>query len=241
MFSRLRHALPDRDELVFDGAPFQYAIRVSPRRRDVCVQVYADGRLRVVAPPAMSLPDIRAFIIERAHWIRSKQTYFATKRERAIQLIAGAALPFAGEQLRLEIHPRATRARAIRKEKVLAYTGPEAGVRAAVIAWYRRQATETIAQRIAHYAPAVGCKPTRLVIRDQRTRWGSCSARGTISINWRLLLAPYEVMDYVVIHELCHLLQRNHSVHFWREVERVMPSYEQHTRWLRERGGELSL
>lgn len=233
--------MPDTDELVYNGAPFQYAIRVSPRRRDVCVQVYADGRLRVLAPLAMPLREVRAFVLERAQWIRAKQEYFATKRQHAIQICDGAKLPCAGEQLRLSIHARKGRPHAIRQAKTLSYTGPIDAARDTVLAWYRKEAAEIIEQRMEHYAPMVGKAPSRIVIRDQRTRWGSCSARGTISINWRLLLAPYEVMDYVVIHELCHLLQRNHSPRFWREVERVLPGYERHTRWLREHGGRLSI
>jgi predicted metal-dependent hydrolase len=96
-----------------------------------------------------------------------------------------------------------------------------------------------VALRIAHFAPRVGRAPARISIRAQRTRWGSCSGRGTISINWRLMLASPEVMDYVIVHELCHLLQANHSARFWREVARVMPDYAHRQRQLREFGRQL--
>ena len=108
-----------------------------------------------------------------------------------------------------------------------------------VEAWYRQQARAHVASRIAHFAPRVGRAPVRISIRAQRTRWGSCSGRGTISINWRLMLASPEVLDYVIVHELCHLLQANHSARFWREVARVMPEYVGYQQQLREFGRQL--
>ena len=88
-------------------------------------------------------------------------------------------------------------------------------------------------------AARLGVSYRRVVVRDQRTRWGSCSSRGTLSFNWRLALAPADVLDYVVVHELCHLREPNHSRRFWRAVERARPDYARHERWLRDHGWEL--
>ena len=116
-----------------------------------------------------------------------------------------------------------------------------AAIRPAIEAWYRRAAATHAAARLAHFAPQVGRSARKLVIRAQRTRWGSCSARGTISLNWRLMLAPPDILDYVVVHELCHSKEMNHSRAFWERVETILPDYKRRRKWLKENGGALRL
>lgn len=101
------------------------------------------------------------------------------------------------------------------------------------------QAAQIIPERAAYFAPIVGVTYGRITIRGQHTRWGSCSAKGNLNFNCLLMLAPPEVLDYVVVHELCHRKELNHSARFWAEVERVMPDYARHRKWLKENGGEL--
>jgi len=98
---------------------------------------------------------------------------------------------------------------------------------------------ELVAMLIDEEAPAIGVEPARVQIRDQRSRWGSCSTRGTLSFNWRLVLAPFDVLDYVVVHELCHLREPNHSRRFWRLVEQRRPEWRAQRDWLHEHGPEL--
>ena len=102
-----------------------------------------------------------------------------------------------------------------------------------------RQASSDLRERAARFAPLVGVAFGRLTIRSQRTRWGSCSARGNLNFNCLLMLCPEEVRDYVVIHELCHRKELNHSPRFWAEVEKVCPDYVRHRKWLKENGGSL--
>ncbi|MGN1176440.1 MAG: M48 family metallopeptidase [Roseburia sp.] len=96
-----------------------------------------------------------------------------------------------------------------------------------------------IPERVKYYAPIVGVNYTRITIRNQKTRWGSCSSKGGLNFNCLLMLTPPEVVDYVVVHELCHRKEMNHSKAFWDEVEKVLPDYKSAKRWLRENGGEL--
>jgi predicted metal-dependent hydrolase len=98
---------------------------------------------------------------------------------------------------------------------------------------------ELVAMLVEEEAPAIGVTPARIQIRDQRSRWGSCSTAGTLSFNWRLVLAPFEVLDYVVVHELCHLREPNHSRRFWSLVEKRRPDWRTHRDWLHEHGPEL--
>ena len=102
-------------------------------------------------------------------------------------------------------------------------------------------AKEYFPKRAAYFRQFTGGTYNRITIRDQKTRWGSCSARGTLSFNWRLMLAPPAVLDYVVVHELCHLTHMDHSPAFWQAVEAVCPDYRTHRKWLKDHGHELVL
>ena len=102
-----------------------------------------------------------------------------------------------------------------------------------------RRACTDIPARIRHFLPIVGVTVGRVTIRNQRTRWGSCSAKGNLNFNCLLMLCPENVRDYVVVHELCHRLEMNHSPRFWADVEAVLPDYREPKRWLREHGGDL--
>ena len=105
---------------------------------------------------------------------------------------------------------------------------------------YREEAREKIEKRVAYYHPLTGGNYISITIRDQKSRWGSCSSRGTLSFNYRLLFAPPAVLDYVVVHELCHLTHMDHSKNFWDKVASVMPDYKTHRQWLKDHGQELS-
>ena len=101
------------------------------------------------------------------------------------------------------------------------------------------QARQTVPERVAYFAPLVGVTYGRITIRSQHTLWGSCSGKGNLNFNCLLMLTPPEVLDYVVVHELCHRKEMNHSARFWAEVEHVMPDYEIQRKWLRENGTAL--
>lgn len=106
---------------------------------------------------------------------------------------------------------------------------------------YRNAAKEYFPKRVYHFAHILGVSYGNISIRDQKTRWGSCSSKGNLSFNWRLILAPPNVLDYVVVHELCHRIEMNHSPRFWALVESVMPDYKQYRKWLKENGTKLTL
>lgn len=240
MTSLLRPRLPSEDALSLSGDLLTYSIATSARRRTTCVQVYPDGSVRVVAPHHADLREIRAFVVERQPWIAKQRLRFASRAPVVGELADGATLPFMDEALTLRLS-RHARPGVVRDGADLFLAADNRDARALLIGWYRAQAAAHVPLRIARYADGVGRSPQRIHIRDQKTRWGSCSPRGTISINWRLLLAPLEILDYVVVHELCHLLQPNHSPRFWREVERVLPHYLYLRRRLHDIGPTLTI
>ena len=106
---------------------------------------------------------------------------------------------------------------------------------------YRKAAAEYIPGRVAYFSQFTGGTYDKVVIRDQKTRWGSCSSNKTLSFNYRLMLAPPQILDYVVVHELCHLTHMNHSADFWALVESVLPDYRERRKWLKEHGSELTM
>lgn len=102
-------------------------------------------------------------------------------------------------------------------------------------------AKAVIPEKVAYYARLMNVTHGRITIRNQKTRWGSCTREGNLNFNCLLMLAPPEVLDYVVVHELCHRLEMNHSARFWAQVEKVMPDYKKHRKWLKEHGGKLMI
>ena len=101
------------------------------------------------------------------------------------------------------------------------------------------RAAKEIPPRVAHFAPLIGVTYGRITIRNQKSRWGSCSSKGNLNFNCLLMLTPRDIVDYVVVHELCHLKEMNHSKQFWAEVERILPDYRQREKWLKEHGPQL--
>ncbi len=106
---------------------------------------------------------------------------------------------------------------------------------------FRSAAKEYFPKRVAYYHQQTGGNYTKITIRDQKTRWGSCSSSGTLSFNYRLMYAPPRVLDYVVVHELCHLTHMNHSKDFWNMVASIMPDYKSYRQWLKDHGRELNI
>jgi len=243
LFAR-RAPLPERDVLQFSDTGFVYAIRESARRRTLCLELRTDGSLIVAAPRGLSLEVIRAFVESRRAWVEAKRALLAQSEPTAPRFLFqnGTHLPYLGTELALKVSIAPARRAACRCESdSLALNVPHsAAIRPAIEAWYRRAAAIHASARLAHFAPQVGRTARKLVIRAQRTRWGSCSARGTISLNWRLMQASPEILDYVVVHELCHLLVPNHSPRFWAEVARVLPDWRRLRAELRQFGRTLA-
>jgi predicted metal-dependent hydrolase len=150
----------------------------------------------------------------------------------------GGSVPYLGRSLRLVVQPARTRAHR-RGDELFVPAGPAQVP--ALERFYRRAAYSEIAPRLDRACATIGKSYSRLSIRSQRTRWASCSPSGSMSFNWRLLLAPEAVLDYVVWHEACHLEVLDHSPRFWRLVARHCPGYREHVRWLRQHGATLVL
>ena len=201
------------------------------------VTVDPSGAVEVVLPRRAREREAAAAVDELRPWIERRLADAARVRARAERRCG--TLPFLGATLRLAHEPERTRA--FRRGDVLHVPCGDAAATAAIERWLRRSAREQIGPRLDQAAAQLGASYVRLRIANQRTRWGSCSASGTMSFNWRLLLAPDAVLDYVIWHEACHLRHLDHSPRFWTLLEHHRPGYRQPQEWLRRNGATLVL
>ena len=213
-----------------------YSVRRSGRARRVRVTVDRAGSVEVVLPQRMPLRAADEAVRELRPWIERRLA--EAGRQRAAVLARGDTLPYLGQTLTLRAQAGRTRVTR-RGELLLVPDGPDQ--HEAIERWYRRMAREEIRSRLDRACAIAGLDYTRLTIRDQRTRWGSCSRGGAMSFNWRLLLAPEAVLDYVIWHEVCHLAFMDHSQRFWGLVARYCPDHREHAAWLRRNAGTLVL
>jgi predicted metal-dependent hydrolase len=193
--------------------------------------------VEVVLPRRAPEREAAAAIREFRPWIERRVREL--DRARAQVAARGDTVPYLGQALRLVLQPGRTRVH--RRDSELLVPAPSGERAAALERWYRRAAYAEIAPRLDSACAATGSSYERLAIRGQRTRWASCSRSGTMSFNWRLLLAPEPVLDYVVWHEVCHLEIMDHSPRFWALLRSRCPHYREQARWLRRNGQTLVL
>jgi predicted metal-dependent hydrolase len=213
----------------------EYTVRRSARARRVRVNVRAHVRVEVVLPQRAPERAAAAAVRELAPWIERR----LAEGRRALAQVAerGDSVPYLGRSLTLVRQPGRVRAH-VSGERLLVPAGDH---RPAVERLYRRLARAEVAARLDRAVAAAGLSYTALSIRSQSTRWASCSVDGAMSFNWRLLLAPEPVLDYVVWHEVCHLQVRDHSPRFWKMVGEWCPGWREQRAWLRRNGGTLVL
>jgi predicted metal-dependent hydrolase len=215
--------------------PEPYSIRRSPRARRVRVTVEPDGAVVVTLPKRAPERHAAEAVAELRGWIDRRRR--AVARAAAEVARPPGMLPYLGESLWLA--PEPGRARVHRRGGTLLVPAREPGP--ALERWYRRRARAEVGARLDAAVARAGTSYTGLTIRGQRTRWASCSASGAMSFNWRLLLAPAAVLDYVVEHEVCHLDVMDHSPRFWALLEARVPDWRTHSTWLRRYGSTLVL
>ena len=225
-------------ELVVDGRTVRAEVRESPRARRLRLVVRPGRPLRVTVPRGTGSRALQRFLGEHEAWIadRLDEVRERAARSHTLGLAGPGSVVLAGERIPVVRTPTARAVAAIRNG-VLEVSGPDPG--GAIERWYRREARRLLEEATSREAARLGLSYARIAVRDQRTRWGSCSTRGTLSFSWRLVLAPPEVLEYVVVHELLHLREHNHSRAFWRLLDVHRPGWRAQADWLRVHGEEL--
>lgn len=240
------------------GGPIPYTLRRSPRSRGLRLVIHPDRGVVVTIPPpgrrGWADPErrVREFLGEREPWLRRHMERHARDRAELAAhggLRHGAQIRFRGDLHRLRLQPADPGGRRSRVERVGGADEDEIVVRVALPdrrstatvleAWLKRRARSEIARDIQRHATALGVAPTAVSIRDQRTRWGSASRQGRLAFSWRLILAPPEALETVVIHELSHLRVFGHGPRFWSLVASRRVDHRVWQRWLRDHSTEL--
>lgn len=221
-------------EIISIDGGIRVVMRRSLRARRMTLRVPRDGGDAVLTLPG-GVPESagRAFVDTRAEWLRQ-----ATARVPARRLVeAGAAVPVEGRLA--QVVPAAIRAPQLAEGALMVPRSRAAGP--AVAAFLKHLARDRLAVACDHHAAALGRDFSTIVLRDTRSRWGSCTADGRLMFSWRLAMAPPEVLDYVAAHEVAHLVHMDHSARFWAVVQRLMPDYRMRRDWLRRHGSDLML
>jgi predicted metal-dependent hydrolase len=232
--------------ITLNGRTVTYRVRRSPRATRITLRVHPDTGVEVVVPQRGRLPALTDLLRERAGWILGALDRVAAHANSATAapLADGSRLPYQGDDYRLIIQPvpgaRPAVARDATARTLTVRHDPAKHEFIAVLeGWYRAEARAVIAARVGACAAVLGVGYARLTIRDTRSRWGSCSSAGGLNFSWRLILAPPAILEYVVVHELAHRRELNHSARFWAIVAAHCPTFQEDRAWLRAHGGAL--
>jgi predicted metal-dependent hydrolase len=218
----------------------------NPRARRYLLRLQPDGTARVTIPRGGTPAAARRFVERHAAWLERELQRLQARPRTPAAWHVGTEILLRGDRVRIEAGETEDEDETIRKMETVRFGGisvqvpdPAADLRPAIERHLRRLAARELPRRVLELAARHGLTVRRVTVRSQKSRWGSCSRRGTISLNWRLIQAPAFVSDYVCLHELMHLRQMNHSPGFWREVECVCPHYRTAKRWLKEHSNLL--
>ncbi len=231
-----------------EEVPFR-AVRSTGRRKTIALQVQPDGRIVVRAPARTPAKRIKEVLQRKTGWLSVRRRMALANvmpTQSTKEFVAGESFSLLGQQRRLIFENRAGPMSAVPSGRSLIVSVPtkraptKEETRKALSACFRIEATIAFRQRLLRFLPKLGLKEVpRLFIADQTRRWGSCNVRGELRVNWRLVGASLSLVDYVIVHELCHLRWSNHSARFWRELRRVMPDYQVREQRLSLVGPEL--
>lgn len=210
-----------------------------PRARRYVLRLRPDGAARVTIPQRGSLRAAREFAAQHTGWLERQLTRLAPQQVRDRRWRAGDAILFRGEWVVLRVTHSEGAPTVTFAGEALHVVDPAGDLRPAVERHLRGLARRELTARVFELAAAQNLPVRQVTVRDQRSRWGSCSRRGTVSLNWRLVQMPPAVRDYVIWHELMHLREMNHSARFWRLMAEVCPDFAQARRWLRQHGEAL--
>lgn len=233
------------DEILLEKDGVKIFLRKSTRAKRLRLQVDSDLKMTLVVPKRTPKFMVNLFMGQHERWIDGQVEKISKQKkihpDRLTQ--SGDIYYYFGEKLTLKVLPQKLKRPSVRVSghelevklnKSISKSEAKRQIKNAVEKFYRKKAEEVIHDRLQFFNEQYGFKYNRVTLRNQKSRWGSCSRLKNLNFNWRLIMAPIEVIDYVVVHELCHLRQMNHSAKFWSLVEKAIPHPRKHRLWLRE-------
>lgn len=218
------------------------------KRRTLEIGIEPPSNITVIAPIGASEEEILRAVKTKAKWITQKLFEFREMeyRKRKIEYVNGESFMYLGRNYSLQImvgnsikKPEAKLYQG--KFNVISNTKDQNKIRAAMEDWYRQKTLEKVLDRVEYYKSYFKVSPNTIKVKEQKKRWASCNSKRDLLFNWRCAMAPAFVLDYIVVHELCHMEHLNHSTEFWSLVKRIMPDFEKRKEWLKNYGIRLDL
>jgi hypothetical protein len=235
-------------QISFGRTKIKYEIRRGKRKKTVALVVQPNTSVIVLSPYLLSENKIKQVVLKRAGWI-IKQQEKIKKLSAGYPLkefVSGESFPYLGRQYRLKVVRSGNDKNApcklidgrlcIEIDRKLGDKSASKLVREKLLDWYKTKAEEKIKERNRKYAQLIGKRPAKILIRNQEKRWGSCSHSRVVRLNWKIIMAPLSVFDYVLVHELCHLTIKNHSDKFWNKLGSIIHDYKKKRNWLKDNG-----
>ncbi len=223
----------------------EYSVKRGKRRKTVAIAINPEAQVIVRVPIFLSQDRIESIVGKKYRWILEKQRYFrqlATLYPKK-EFVSGEQLLLFGRRYRLKVQEEREqkieapslegRRISVCYNKNLAPDKRRQEIEHCLTKWYFAMAKDIVRDRIQRYSQFIGVKPKEIKIKDQEKRWGSCSSNGVLRFNWRIAMSPVSIIDYIVVHELCHLKVKSHSADFWKQVGMVLPDYQRRREWLR--------
>lgn len=214
---------------------------IRSKRRTIALEITPNASLIVRAPIKTDLTYINALVAKKIHWITSKQELVRENyaKVKPKKFINGEDFLYLGKSYSLKITDEYRNI--VLDDYLYLPSSMQTKAKGHLIDWYKAEAVEKITQRVSWYSNITGLKYKSIKITNAQRRWGSCSGKGGLCFSWRLIMSPLSVLDYVVVHELAHIVEKNHSSKFWDKVKIIMPYYEKEYRWLKENGNMLNI
>ena len=203
-----------------------------------------DNLVKVTVPKNLSDERIEELIKGRILWIKQKLALQASAIvSKPKEYVDGEAFAYLGRNYRLKCAKGLEESVKLKSGylNVTSKNGKRNSehIKAAIEQWYRTKALSRLVNKTKRYSAILKVEPTSINLKDYKAMWGSCSPKGVVSYNWRIILAPHKIVDYIVVHELCHLIEPNHSSKYWKQVRSVIPDYEHSKEWLKNNGSSL--
>lgn len=230
---------------IVQGDGFEVTILRTDRKKSASIKVKG-CYVTITVPRRAPLHDIEQLIIKKSRWIKKQLAH----QKAAIAFLQrdyceGDSFFYRGTQLKLSLHGGAEESVSINGDRLIVSTSKERlkkeRIQTLINCYFKGLAKEHLTERTDRFAKLIGVSYTSIRVKEYKSRWGSCSTRGLISYNWRIIMAPDPVIDYIVVHELCHLIEHNHSPRFWALVGQFSPDYKALRIWLREKGLMLAV
>lgn len=223
----------------------QFALPVevvrTKRKKTASIEI-KDGLIRVLVPNSLTDKRVDTLLEQRASWINKKIRLQAEMPSyKAKEYVNGETFTYLGRNYRLKLVNTDTTTTRLKNGYLEVPAQGEKAIHASLTDWYTSHALAKLEEKTCRYAKTLSVEPSSVTVKDYKSRWGSCSTSGDITYNWRIIMAPHRIVDYVVIHELCHLVEHNHSDKYWKQVESLVPDYRERRAWLKTNANTLAI